>query len=72
MIASRLRPFGTTIFSEMTRLAQQHGAINLSQGFPDFEGPPGIIEAAIEALRDGNNQYARSMGMPALVEAIAA
>jgi N-succinyldiaminopimelate aminotransferase len=72
MISSRLRPFGTTIFSEMTRLAQQHGAINLSQGFPDFEGPPGIVDAAVEALRGGNNQYARSMGLPSLVEAIAA
>jgi N-succinyldiaminopimelate aminotransferase len=72
MINARLRPFGTTVFSEMTRLAQQHGAINLAQGFPDFDGPPGIIDAAVDALRGGHNQYARSMGMPALVEAIAA
>lgn len=71
MIASRLRPFGTTIFSEMTRLAQEHGAINLAQGFPDFEGPEAIREAAVEALRGGHNQYARSMGTPELVRALA-
>ncbi len=72
MIASRLRPFGTTIFSEMTRLALEHGAVNLSQGFPDFEGPARVIEAAVAALRGGHNQYARSMGLPPLVEAVAA
>ena len=72
MIASRLKPYGTTIFSEMTRLAQQHGAINLAQGFPDFDGPAGVVEAAITALRAGHNQYARSMGLPPLVDAIAA
>jgi N-succinyldiaminopimelate aminotransferase len=71
MIGSRLRPYGTTIFSEMTRLAQQHNAINLSQGFPDFDGPGGIVDAAIAALRGGHNQYARSMGLPVLVEAVA-
>ena len=69
--AERLRPFGTTIFAEMTRLATERGAINLSQGFPDFEGPSPILDAAVEALRSGSNQYARSMGAPALVEAIA-
>ncbi|WP_373049569.1 methionine aminotransferase [Vulgatibacter sp.] len=72
MITSRLRPFGTTIFSEMTRLALEHGAVNLSQGFPDFEGPARVIEAAVAALRGGHNQYARSMGLPPLVEAVAA
>lgn len=56
----------------MTALANQHGAINLSQGFPDFEGPPEIVEAAVAALRAGHNQYARSMGRPELVAAIAA
>ena len=44
VISRKLQPFGTTIFSEMTQLAIDHGAINLSQGFPDFEGPPEIIE----------------------------
>lgn len=71
MTNARLAAFGTTIFSEMTRLAQAHQAINLAQGFPDFEGPSSIIEAAVEALRGGHNQYARSMGHPQLVQAIA-
>lgn len=69
--ARRLLPFGTTIFSEMTALAVEHGAINLAQGFPDFEGPPEIVDAAVAALRDGHNQYQRSMGHPVLVEAVA-
>ncbi|MAE77560.1 MAG: aminotransferase [Planctomycetes bacterium] len=72
MIASRLAPFGTSIFGVMTRLATEHGAINLSQGFPDFEGPPQIQDWAAQAMRDGHNQYARPMGAPPLVEAIAA
>src|SRR5688572_24943661 len=54
----------------MTRLAEEHSAINLSQGFPDFEGPPGILDRAAAAIRSGHNQYARSMGHPLLVEAI--
>ena len=66
-----LAPFGTTIFSEMTAAALEHQAINLSQGFPDFNGPQGIMEAAQKALSQGHNQYARSMGHPALVEAVA-
>jgi N-succinyldiaminopimelate aminotransferase len=69
--AARLGAFGTTIFSEMTSLALAHGAINLSQGFPDFDGPDEIIAAAAAAMRAGHNQYARSMGVPALTEAIA-
>ena len=71
LITERLRPFGTTIFAEMTALAQKHGAINLAQGFPDFEGPPEIVEAAVRALRSGDNQYARSRGHPELVRAVA-
>jgi N-succinyldiaminopimelate aminotransferase len=70
--ASRLRPFGTSIFSEMTALAAAHGAINLSQGFPDFDGPEEVREAAVAALRGGANQYARSQGRPELTAAIAA
>jgi len=50
MITEKLRPFGTTIFAEMTALAEKHGAINLAQGFPDFEGPSEIVEAAVRAL----------------------
>ncbi len=71
MISKKLQPFGTTIFAEMTSLALKHDAINLAQGFPDFEGPPEIVEAAVAALRSGDNQYARSRGHPELVEAIA-
>ncbi len=71
MITEKLRPFGTTIFAEMTALAVEHGAINLAQGFPDFEGPAEIVEAAVRALRSGDNQYARSRGHPELVKAIA-
>src|SRR5688572_5184590 len=55
----------------MSRLAAERSAINLSQGFPDFDGPPGILEAAGRAMREGHNQYARSQGHPLLVEAIA-
>jgi N-succinyldiaminopimelate aminotransferase len=71
VISEKLKPFGTTIFSEMTKLALDHGAINLAQGFPDFEGPRAIHEAAKRALDSGENQYARSLGHPKLVEAIA-
>lgn len=70
--ADRLAPFGATIFAEMTRLANEHGAVNLSQGFPDFDGPGFMKHAAAEAMQAGRNQYARPMGEPALNEAIAA
>jgi len=69
---ARLQPFGTSVFAEMTRLAVEHRAINLAQGFPDFDGPPSIIEAAHAAMRAGHNQYARSRGHLKLVRAIAA
>ncbi|MCC6428380.1 MAG: aminotransferase class I/II-fold pyridoxal phosphate-dependent enzyme [Phycisphaerales bacterium] len=65
-VAARLAPFGTTIFTEMTRLAIQHNAVNLAQGFPDFDGPELAKDAAIDAIRAGRNQYARSFGDPAL------
>ncbi len=68
--AKALQPFGTTIFAEMTGLAIAHQAINLSQGFPDFEGPPALVDAAAAALRAGHNQYARSAGVLPLVEQI--
>lgn len=71
MIAQRLAPFGTTIFTEMTLLANKHGAVNLAQGFPDFDGPSFFLDAAAEALRSGQNQYARMFGLPALNRAIA-
>ncbi|MBL1218795.1 MAG: aminotransferase class I/II-fold pyridoxal phosphate-dependent enzyme [Planctomycetes bacterium] len=71
-VASRFQPFGTTVFSEMTQLAVKHQAVNLSQGFPDFDGPAFVRDAAIEAIRAGHNQYARMFGIPPLNDAIAA
>lgn len=71
MAKTALAALGTSIFSEMTRLALEKGAVNLSQGFPDFEGPASIVDAGVDALREGHNQYGRSMGVPALVTAIA-
>ena len=68
--AARLAGLGTTIFTEMTALAVRTGAINLGQGFPDTDGPAAVIEAAVAALRGGENQYAPLPGVPALREAI--
>lgn len=70
-VAERFRPFGTTIFAEMTKLAVEHRAVNLAQGFPDFDGPDFIKEAAYTAMREGQNQYARTTGLPVLCSAIA-
>jgi N-succinyldiaminopimelate aminotransferase len=70
--AQRVASFGTTIFSEMSRLAMEHGAVNLGQGFPDFDGPEAVKEAAIAAIRAGHNQYAVGIGQPDLRRAIAA
>lgn len=69
--AHRLKGLGVTIFSEMTRLAIAHGAINLGQGFPDFPGPDFVKEAAVAAIRADLNQYAPSHGLPRLRRAIA-
>lgn len=63
-----LRP---SIFAEMTALAVSTGAINLGQGFPDYDGPPQVLEAARQAIADGVNQYPPGTGMPVLREAIA-
>ncbi|MEM8835594.1 MAG: aminotransferase class I/II-fold pyridoxal phosphate-dependent enzyme [Planctomycetota bacterium] len=70
-VADRLAPFGTTVFSRITRLAIEHDAVNLGQGFPDFDGPPDVLRAASDALIAGPNQYVRSHGLPALNQAIA-
>jgi N-succinyldiaminopimelate aminotransferase len=72
VIASRLAGFGTTIFTEMSALAERTGAINLGQGFPDEDGPELVLEAAEAALRAGHNQYAPLAGVPVLLAAIAA
>ena len=71
-IQSRLPHVGTTIFSTMSALAQQHGAVNLGQGFPDFDCDPALIEAVHQAMRAGHNQYPLMSGVPALRQAIAA
>ncbi len=72
VLARRLAGFGTTIFTEMTRLAVEHDAINLAQGFPDFDGPDFVKEAAVEAIRAGRGQYARMSGIPEVHDALAA
>jgi len=69
---SKLPRVGTTIFTVMSRLAQECGAINLSQGFPDFDPPARLVELVTEHMRRGANQYAPMAGAPVLVEAIAA
>ncbi|RXF71171.1 methionine aminotransferase [Arcticibacter tournemirensis] len=61
---------GTTIFTQMSALAQQHNAINLSQGFPDFEVDPALGDLLLEASRKGFNQYAPMAGLPGLREEI--
>lgn len=61
----------TTIFTRMSALAEETGALNLGQGFPDEDGPAEVVEAAVQALRDGHNQYAPLPGVPELREAIA-
>src|SRR3954447_25158249 len=69
--AARWQGFGTTIFTEMSALAERTGAINLGQGFPDEDGPSEVLEAAAAALRTGRNQYAPLPGVPTLRHAIA-
>jgi N-succinyldiaminopimelate aminotransferase len=68
--AARLEGLGTTIFTEMTALAQRTGAINLGQGFPDTDGPTEAIDAAVAALRGGENQYAPLGGVEPLRQAV--
>jgi N-succinyldiaminopimelate aminotransferase len=70
--ARRLAGFGTTIFTEMSALAERTGSINLGQGFPDEDGPLAVLDAASAAIHAGHNQYAPLPGVPALREAILA
>jgi methionine aminotransferase len=67
---SKLPQTGTTIFSVMSGLAQQHGAINLSQGFPDYDCAPELVQLVNKAMQQGHNQYAPMPGILALREAI--
>ena len=71
-IRSKLPATGTSIFSVMSALAQAHGAVNLGQGFPDYDIDPGLIDLVTAAMRAGHNQYPLSPGVMALREAIAA
>lgn len=66
-----MRRFGTTIFAEMSALALATDSVNLGQGFPDYEGPAAVLDAAVAAIRDGQNQYPPGRGVPQLREAIA-
>ena len=66
-----LSAMGTTVFTVMSALATQHGAINLGQGFPDTDGPEDVLQAAADALRDGRNQYPPLTGVPELRQAVA-
>ena len=70
-IASRLPKVGTTIFTVMSALALEHGAVNLGQGFPDFDCDPRLLDAVDTAMRAGLNQYPPMAGVPALREAVA-
>ncbi|MBS9532351.1 pyridoxal phosphate-dependent aminotransferase [Mycobacterium sp. M1] len=72
MTVSRLQPYATTIFAEMSALAARIGAVNLGQGFPDEDGPPAMLQAACDAIDQGINQYPPGPGIPALREAVAA
>jgi len=71
VVVEALRPYGTSIFTEMTVLANAHGAVNLSQGFPEVDGPEEIRQRAAEAILRGPNQYALSSGILSLREAVA-
>jgi methionine transaminase len=71
VVRSKLPHVGTTIFTVMSGLAREHGAVNLSQGFPDFPIPERLAELVSRAMRNGHNQYTPMMGLPKLREAIA-
>jgi methionine aminotransferase len=71
-LVSRLPHVGTTVFTRMSQLAIDHGAVNLGQGFPDFACDPALVELVTDAMRAGHNQYPPMTGLPALRQAIAA
>ena len=70
-LISKLPNVGTTIFTRMSQLAAEAGALNLSQGFPDFASPPALLAAAVQHLQAGHNQYAPMTGLPRLREQVA-
>jgi N-succinyldiaminopimelate aminotransferase len=71
-LTAKLQGFGTTIFAEMSQLATATGSVNLGQGFPDSDGPREVLDAAIDAINGGLNQYPPGPGMAVLRDAIAA
>jgi N-succinyldiaminopimelate aminotransferase len=71
-LVARMRPLGTTIFAEMTGLAERTGSVNLGQGFPDTDGPAEMLDAAAAAIHSGRNQYPPVRGIPELRHAVAA
>ena len=71
VLTTKLAGFGTTIFAEMSALAVRTNSINLGQGFPDVDGPQEVLDAAIDAIRRGLNQYPPATGAPVLRHAIA-
>ncbi len=72
MITSKLPNVGTTIFTRMSQLAVETGALNLSQGFPDFDGPQALRDAVGKHIASGHNQYSPMTGLPALRQQVAA
>jgi methionine aminotransferase len=70
-LTSRLPDVGTTIFTVMSALAAERGAVNLGQGFPDFHCDPALVDAVADAMRQGLNQYPPMTGIPALRSAVA-
>ena len=71
-LPTKLPNTGTTIFTVMSALAAEHGAVNLGQGFPDFSADPALLQAATDAMAAGHNQYPPMTGVPALRQAVAA
>ncbi|MDG6104467.1 pyridoxal phosphate-dependent aminotransferase [Dactylosporangium aurantiacum] len=71
-LVARMRPFGTTIFAEMSALAVRTGSVNLGQGFPDTDGPAAMLDAAAAAIHGGRNQYPPGPGVPELRAAVSA
>ena len=70
-MAVRTAPFQESVIREMTRLGDETGAVNLSQGLPDFDSPPEVLDAAVAAIRSGDNQYTFPFGSPEFRQAIA-
>jgi N-succinyldiaminopimelate aminotransferase len=71
-LVERMREFEDSVFAEMTGLAISTGSLNLGQGFPDYDGPQEVLDAAVEAIRGGHNQYPPSIGILSLRQAISA